>query len=363
MRRLWTWILPLAPALVILWLGSSPVLHSRAFDLLVHAGAFGLLALGLELALRATRHDFPLYRRHLWILLVLAVVAGLDAWCQRWSLGRIHWVLDWVLDLLCAILVLGLACLPLLRGRHLAALSWWRGHRERPDPSRPLILVADPHWNEEMVGLREATLAYPDADWLFMGDVFDVWVGFPEMQTEAQRSFLWWVRERRAAGRWVGIWLGNRDYFLDGFSSLFDLMGEGTGGQLPEEGLAFEHGDFINGLDRGYRLWNLLSRSGIVWLLACVLPGRMARRLSVRLELTLRTTNAKYRLAFPREAFLKAAQEHSGKTFITGHFHSHEIEGSAVALPWAHEGAFVRWQRGELEILPPPSTLSPGSRP
>jgi len=368
MRRLWFWIPPLAIVTTIIWLSSQSQLPCgislpHPLDRFVHASAFGALALVLEVAFRGTRHDLPLYRRHLWILLLVALFGASDEWHQRFVPERDCDFFDWMADVSGGALALGMVCLPLLHRRRLAAISWWKGRRERPDPSRPLILVADPHWNEELVGLREATLLHPEADWLFLGDIFDVWVGLPGMQTAAQRSFLWWVQERRTAGRWVGLWMGNRDYFLDSLAQRFDLMGEGTGGVLPEEGLAFEHGDLINGADRGYRFWNLLSRSGLTRLLAFVLPSPAARQLSNRLEQSLRTTNGKYKLAFPREAFHQAAAEHPGMTFITGHFHTHEVEGNGIALPWAHEGAFARWHNGLVGMLPAPSTNTPPLRP
>jgi VanZ family protein/UDP-2,3-diacylglucosamine pyrophosphatase LpxH len=367
MRRIWFWIFPLLIAATIVALSAQSQLPGgislpHPYDWFAHATAFGSLALALEAAFRAVRHDLPLYRRHLWILLIVALFAASDEWHQRFVPGRQCDVFDWMADVSGCVVALGLACLPLLYGRRLAALSWWKGSRERPDPSRPLILVADPHWNEELVGLREATLAHPGADWLFLGDIFDVWVGLSGMQTEAQRSFLWWVRERRNAGRWVGLWMGNRDYFLDSLAGLFDLMGEGTGGGLPGEELAFEHGDLINGADHGYRFWNLVSRSGLTRLVAFVLPAPATRWLSRRLERSLRTTNAKYKLVFPREAFHQAAAEHPGTTFMTGHFHTHEVEGNGLALPWAHEGAFAKWHQGLVGILPAPVTKPPLTR-
>jgi len=211
--------------------------------------------------------------------------------------------------------------------------------------------VADPHWAEDLTGLREATLVNPEADWLFLGDVFDVWVGIPGMETEAQRAFLWWVQERRAAGRWVGLWMGNREFFLDRLSPRFSLLGEGTGGTLPEEKLAWEHGDLVNAQDHQYRLWSLISRSGLVWLLARVLPPRVASALTRRLERSMRTTNRAYKVTFPREAFRAAAGCHEGAVFLTGHFHSHEAEANGVALPWAHEGDFMVWRGGRIEPL------------
>ena len=255
-----------------------------------------------------------------------------------------RWAAPWVL---CSP-----AC-PSWGGRNLEAFGWWRGARERPDPGRPLILVADPHWAEELTGLRQATLAHPGADWLFLGDVFDVWVGIPGMETEAQRAFRWWVGERRDAGRWVGFWMGNREFFLDPLSPQFSLMGEGTGGALPQEGLTWEHGDLVNHSDRPYRLWNLVSRSGPLWLLARLLPARAATALAARLERAMRTTNRNYKLTFPREDFGAAASRAGGAVFLTGHFHSREAEGTGIALPWAHDGAFMVWREGRVEELAP----------
>ena len=354
MRRLWIWILPLAIASTIVWLSSHSSLPAgielpHPYDRLAHAAAFGVLALTLEWSLRATTHGLPLHRRHLWIGLAVVFFAASDEWHQRFVPGREGDVIDWLADVSGGGLALALSCLPLLKGRHLGGLSWWRGSRERSDPSRPLILVADPHWGSELTGLAEATARFPEADWLFLGDVFDVWVGMPGMEYESQRAFLAWVDARRATGRWVGLWLGNREYFLDRHAARFDLMGEGIGGRLAGEPLAWEHGDLINTADHQYRLWNLVSRSGPLWLLFRLMPGGTARKVSAWMERKLRTTNAAYKLAFPRAAFRAAAEAHPGTTFLTGHFHTHEVEANGIALPWAHEGRFMVWRKGTVE--------------
>jgi UDP-2,3-diacylglucosamine pyrophosphatase LpxH len=128
-------------------------------------------------------------------------------------------------------------------------------------------------------------------------------------------------------------------------------MGEGTGGRLEGEGLAWEHGDLVNGADWRYRLWNLVSRSGPVWLLARILPKGTARALAGRLQRALHTSNRAYKLAFPREAFRAAAAEQPAMTFITGHFHSHEVVDNGIALPWAHDGEFMVWHGGAIQPL------------
>jgi UDP-2,3-diacylglucosamine pyrophosphatase LpxH len=356
MRARGFWLLPLAVAGTIFWLSAQShypggIELPPPFDKGAHATVFAVLALALDVALRHAAPGLPLYRRHLLIFAAVSLYGATDEWHQAFVPGRSCEVADWVADTLGGALALGLASIHLLTTRRLAALSWWRGMRRRPDASRDLILVADPHWGAELTGLAAATAAHPGADWLFLGDVFDVWVGLPGMATEAQRAFLAWVDARRAAGRWVGLWMGNREYFLDGHAGRFDLMGEGTGGQLGGEALAWEHGDLVNAADRPYRLWNLVSRSGPLWLAFRLMPGGTARKVSAWMERKLRTTNAAYKLAFPREAFRSAALAHPGATFLTGHFHTHEVEANGIALPWAHEGRFMVWRAGKVDAL------------
>ncbi|GLH72898.1 hypothetical protein GETHLI_14000 [Geothrix limicola] len=356
MRMRWFWILPLAVAATILWLSAQSqypggISLPPPLDKAAHAMVFGLLAWLLDLAFQRNRPDLPLYRRHLIVLAFVAFYGATDEWHQSFVPGRSCEFGDWVADTTGGALALLVGNLHLLFTRRLGALSWLRGIPGRFDATKDLILVADPHWSTALTGLEAATASHPQADWLFLGDVFDVWVGLPGMETEAQGAFLDWVDRRRAEGRWVGLWLGNREYFLDGHARHFDLLGEGIGGHLEGEGLAFEHGDLINAADRNYRLWNLVSRSGMLWLVFRLMPGRMARSVSAWMERKLRTTNAAYKLRFPREAFRHAAEAHPGATFLTGHFHTHEVEANGIALPWAHEGRFMVWRNGRVEAL------------
>ena len=319
-------------------------------DKLVHGSAFAVLAFLLEWALQGPRR-WPTYRRHGFVFLTLLLFAASDEWHQSFVPGREASLGDWLADACGTLVGLGLASLPLLSSRALDRFGWRRGALRRPDPARPLILVADPHWSDATFpGLREAAAAHPEADWLFLGDLFDVWVGIPSMETEAERAFLTWVDGRRAAGAWVGCWLGNREYFLDRHAARFDLLGEGTGGRLEGEDLAFEHGDLINAGDRAYRIWNLLSRSGVLWAGFRLMPGPWARGLAARIEAKLRTTNRNYKLAFPEAAFRAAAEAQAPATFLTGHFHTEHRVANGHALPWAFEGRFQVWREGR--VLP-----------
>jgi UDP-2,3-diacylglucosamine pyrophosphatase LpxH/VanZ family protein len=360
MRMRWFWILPLAVAATIVWLSAQShypggIELPSPLDKCAHATVFGLLAWMLDLALQRNRPGLPLYRRHLFVLAFVAFFGATDEWHQSFVPGRSCEIGDWVADALGGALGLLVGSLHLIFTRRLVALSWTRGTALRFDSAADLILVADPHWGDHLTGLAEATEQFPKADWLFLGDVFDVWVGLPGMETKAQHAFLAWADQRRAAGRWVGLWMGNREYFLDGHSARFDLMGEGIGGRLNGEALTWEHGDLINTADKQYRLWNLISRSGLLWLVFRLMPGAMARSVSAWMERKLRTSNAAYKLRFPREAFRAAAEAHTGTTFLTGHFHTHEVEANGIALPWAHEGRFMVWRNSKVEALDPNS--------
>jgi UDP-2,3-diacylglucosamine pyrophosphatase LpxH len=341
MRRIWLWSVPIviAGGAAFACLVVPP---THPLGRLAHVAGFAALALALELAWRGSSSRTPVYRRHLLLFGLLALLGGAA------EIRRAGDLIGWLADLAGTVLGLALCSLPVVLMR-MPSLGWQRGAARRGDPKAPLILVADPHWDGALTGLREARAAHPDADWLFLGDVFDVWVGVPGMDNPLEREFLDWVAAVRREGRWVGLWLGNREYFLDGLADRFDLMGEGSGG-LANEGLAWEHGDLVNVADWRYRLWNLVSRSGLVWLFARMLPKATARALASRLQRALHTTNRAYKLAFPRAAFRAAAAEHPDETYITGHFHTHEVEANGIALPWAHEGRFALWRDGKLNI-------------
>lgn len=311
-------------------------------------GIAGIWTLGLLLLERGGRplmRRWPLGSRHMGLAGLSMAGALLGAVAGLWS-----WPLAWVLGLVAGPLGLALAAASFLLGSRAASFGWWRGTFERPDPTRPLILVADAHWGEALTGLEAATQQHPEADWLFLGDAFDLWVALPGLETHAQTAFLAWVDARRAAGRWVGFWSGNHEFFLWERAPHFDLAGEGTGACLAE-GLAFEHGDLIQGADWRYRLLNMVLRSGPVSLGVRMAPVRhvaaFAHGLAVRLAMARRPHGGR----FPLEAFRRATERAGGLAFVTGHFHVAVTEGRGQALPWAHEGVFAMWHQGALRQL------------
>ena len=302
---------------------------------------FALLAIVIEWLLWCVCRSTPVYKRHLCVCVIVMMLSVLYYGLSEVLYGFIG-----------AILGLSVSSLPYLYGRcWLKRFSWQRDSGFRRDPTVPLVLVADPHWRDSLVGLKEVRANYPGADWLFLGDLFDVWVGIPGNRIGLEIEFLNWVKEARASGAWVGLWVGNREFFLDYLSDQFDLIGEGVGGRLEAEGLCWEHGDLVNGSDWRYRLWNLLTRSAAAWVLARFLPNYLVSIISRRLRTIVCSADCRHESKFPHEEFVAAATEHYGETFVTGHFHTYKVCGNGVSLSWAHDGKFMVWHNGSIKKL------------
>ncbi len=284
--------------------------------------------------------SLPLYRRHFYLSVALIFIP-LD-------LMGVH--LSWGTRVIGVLVGLTLPVLLKMVSRSWYTHSWAKGSFKRHDAKRSLVIIADPHWSKDTGYLDEIQKKYTGVDWLFLGDCFDIWIGLPNYETSAQKGFLEWVDHRRQEGAWVGLWLGNREYFLDYLAPRFDLMGEGTGGYLMDESFHFEHGDLINSEDIQYRFWNLASRSSLVWILFRMIPARWGQRLGSWLESKLKTTNQNYKIEFPKDAFGKVARSFSPSIFIVGHFHTeHRIENGRV-IPWNYSGTHAIWAEGHLDI-------------
>ncbi|MCL1894084.1 MAG: hypothetical protein FWG02_07615 [Holophagaceae bacterium] len=308
---------------------------------------YSMVSLSTDYLWRAYSNSLPVYKRHFGILGILLLVISIKDW-YVWQ--TVDLAYTWCGCVVGSVVGLCLSGLPMVFGSRSPSLGWKRGTNKRPGGARPLIVVADPHWSNELTGLQEATFVMPKADWLFLGDVFDVWVGIKGFETDAQRNFIWWVSERRRTGCWVGLWLGNREYFMDSLAEKFDYIGEGTQGYLQGESLVFEHGDWINTKDKWYRLWNFCSRSTPVWLFANLLPTFIGTWLSTVLERKLKTTNREYKVNFPTQDFQSAVDSSDGDVFIVGHFHIHQKLGKGLSIPWANDGHFLIWQDGKFKF-------------
>jgi UDP-2,3-diacylglucosamine hydrolase len=162
---------------------------------------------------------------------------------------------------------------------------------------------------------------------VLVGDLFNLWIGRPELEQPHHTAVLQVLRGLRQRGVRVDYLEGNRDYRIGPAYSgtVFDQVAERElVAQFGGRRVVAIHGDLANLRDRQYRAWRRLSRSAPVWALFNVLPRAMRQRYALNLERRMRGTNR----AFKREvddAMLRgyAASLVRGPEdlVVLGHFH------------------------------------------
>jgi len=186
---------------------------------------------------------------------------------------------------------------------------------------------------------------------VLLGDLFEVWIGLPSVQTEDQRAVLEALRGLTGEGRRVVYLRGNRDYFIEEpLAEAGVLLQDQWDMEAPGGSVRFEHGDLINTSDRNYLRWREVSRSATVGGLFRLLPAARQRALAERLEKSLSKTNAYYKAYRPDQELQRWAQGLRAEgiaTAVLGHFHVDEaVEAAGVQVRFVPqfraEGEHVR---------------------
>ena len=197
-----------------------------------------------------------------------------------------------------------------------------------------MFIIADAHVSEaesntdaffEML----AGLAETEADIVFLGDIFDLWVSLPRYETEMETRFLDWCR-REKQRRTIGFIEGNHEFYVvrhhrDCFTWSSE-RGRREGGLL------------INRADRQYLWWRRLSKNLLARTFARLWRGGPQK--VAHLKEKMKNTNRAFRGSLPAEAL--AGFAHRGarqglELILVGHFHE----------PFAHTSGSCR-----LVVLP-----------
>ena len=190
---------------------------------------------------------------------------------------------------------------------------------------------------------------------VLMGDLFDLWIGRPELQQPHHEQVLEALRQLRRQGTVVRYVEGNRDYRI-GSAFAGDAFDDVTEAGLVESIGAKRvfaiHGDLVNRSDRQYRRWRRLSRSSWVWALFHGIPSALRQRVALRMERKMRGTNLGFKHEFPEHA----VREYSADLFswgqdivVLGHFH---VERELIAEEGGRILVLPEWKasRRHLEI-------------
>jgi UDP-2,3-diacylglucosamine hydrolase len=225
-----------------------------------------------------------------------------------------------------------------------------------------LVFVGDVHLGHDDAHL-EAFLSFLDGlrptvgRLVFMGDLFNVWIGRRDLEQPHHRAVLERLEAMRRDGVVIRYIEGNRDYrireayvgrFLD--DSTTDGIEESVAGQR----LFAIHGDLANPNDRQYRTWRRVSRSSLAWLILGAIPRARRTRFVEGLEDRLREANLNFKQEFPEADVRAYAAGFLGRGYdavILGHFHvEKDLEASPPSPPgrilvlpeWKESGRYLR---------------------
>lgn len=187
---------------------------------------------------------------------------------------------------------------------------------------------------------------------VLLGDIFHVWVGARQFETEDIAAVAAALQRLRARGVRVEYIEGNRDFFLAGgaYAELFDLVGNETSFEAGGKRVLAIHGDGLNDRDWRYRFWRWLSKSAPVRFFVLHLPAAWARRMVHSTEARLADTNFKHRRTLPERSIRAYAERRLREGYdqvILGHFHEEHrlpVEGGEAWLldAWFRSGR-VEW--------------------
>ena len=175
---------------------------------------------------------------------------------------------------------------------------------------------------------------------VLLGDLFNLWIGRPELEGDHHREVLDAIRDLRAAGVAVDYVEGNRDYRIADLHlgrSLDRVTTSGIDVTCGDVRIHAVHGDLANPRDRQYRAWRAVSRSAPFWWLFRVVPRGRRLALVESLERRMRGSNLHHKTVFPEDDVRRyAAGLLAGgrDAVVLGHFHErHELQASPPSPP------------------------------
>jgi len=165
--------------------------------------------------------------------------------------------------------------------------------RDSPPPDGPIVVLGDCHL---AVGKPERTrlvLRFLDSvrctasRIVFLGDLFDFWLGAKHLDLPDFKDVLDKLRELTDGGLEVWIVHGNRDFLLDDqFAERTGtrLLGDCAVVQFGHQKALLTHGDLLCTRDWRYRLWRFFVRNRVVKAIIAHLPLPVTRWVAVQMR-------------------------------------------------------------------------------
>lgn len=184
-----------------------------------------------------------------------------------------------------------------------------------------LIIITDAHVSaangnqEEFMAMVQALEAYP-GQIVFLGDIFDLWIGLSRYEEAIQRDFVDWCRRRHG----VGFVEGNHEFYVVARHASAFGWSSTWGRRIGQ--LLFVHGDLVNREDRKYLRWRRLSKNGAMRLIVRLLP--FGTRIVQHVKAKMKKTNMAFRMTLPEAALVQFCRERAAegvRQIFVGHFH------------------------------------------
>jgi UDP-2,3-diacylglucosamine hydrolase len=176
------------------------------------------------------------------------------------------------------------------------------------------------------------------ADTLYiLGDLFEFWIGYPEVPFPQYRPLLDALRALRSAGMEIVYFEGNHDFHMGPYftETLGAKVYRGPAVlEIDGKRVCLCHGDEINRRDYAYRILRSILHSRLTSALTHVVPPRCATAIADRLGENSRAHHGARRTRWNYPAILRsfAADRFAAgcDMVITGHFHLPLIETSGA---------------------------------
>ena len=174
-----------------------------------------------------------------------------------------------------------------------------------------------------------------DYDVLFMGDIFDVWIGTPGYETSVHHEFMTWCcREKEKRNIWYLE--GNHEFFISRNRSQYftEVFSEGV--FLDDGAFYAAHGDMVNEQDKSYAFLRGFLRNPISYLVMKLFGYTgFGTSFSGEIRKDLKGINQKQKHYFPESELRRLDQKLRSfgvKYAAVGHFHRSEQVGSVTVL-------------------------------
>ncbi len=214
---------------------------------------------------------------------------------------------------------------------------------------RDILLIADSHLTEHcpqraVFRFLLEKISSSDYDVLFLGDIFDVWIGCSGYETSVHQEFMeWCLREKENRNIW--FMEGNHEFFIKQKRAQYFTEVFPDAAVLDNGALYAAHGDRINKKDKPYAFLRGILRNPFSYFIMKLFGFTgLGASFSGKVRKDLKATNMKQKHYFPEDEIRQLErylQSHDITTAVVGHFHRKEEVGNITVLENFAEDDFM----------------------